>query len=348
MPLTVRQAVLLVGGRGTRMWPLTAAVPKGLLPVAGVRFLDLQVDQLRAVGIEEVFLAVGRAQLDAWKAYAAEREGVHLVVEDEPLDTAGPVRAVLDRLDDTFFVLNGDVIMEADLVGFLDRVDGGASGTLGLVEVADTSPYGVVVLDDVGRVERFVEKPPAAEAPASTVNAGMYVMTRRALAGFAPGPLSFERVVFPSLAADGDLAGVVIAGRWLDIGTPDLYLDCTGAFLRGDSTLYRGTEAFLVEGECSGETSGSWCWVGAGAAVHTGAVIEDSVVLPGATIGPGAVVRSAIIGWDASVDGGAMITGGTIVGPGASIGAGCELTGGMRVAPGARLEPGAVTFSPPE
>jgi len=323
-------------------------MPKGLLPVAGVPFLDLQIRQLAAAGIDEVFLAIGRLQLGEWEQFAAERNGVRLVVEDEPLDTAGPVRAALDDLDERFLVLNGDVVIEADLRGYLASAPPEAKATLGLVEVEDTSAYGVVVLDDLGVVERFVEKPPAAEAPARTVNAGLYLMTRSALAEYQEGPLSFERVVFPGLAAAGALHGVVIEGRWLDIGTPELFLDCTGAVLAGKTVLHRPESSHLVEGECRGVTSGAWSWVAAGATVESGAVVEESVVLPGAVIGENATVRRAVVGWDAVVGSDSTVAGATIIGAGASIGSGSELNHGMRIAPGASLDPGAVTFAPPE
>lgn len=346
--MTVRQALLLVGGRGTRMSPLTADVPKGLIPVAGVPFLELQLRQLGAIGIEEFLLAVGTHQLEAWEEFAARREGVHLVVEQEPLDTAGPVRQALDLLDERFMVLNGDVIIEADLAGYLAAVPAAAEATLALVEVDDTSAYGVVVLDADGMVEAFVEKPKPEDAPARTVNAGMYVMTRRAIEQYPAGRLSFERVVFPDLASRRALGGVVIDGRWMDIGTPELYLDTTGAVLRGATTLHTPPGPHLTEGDVRGTLGGSWSWVGPGATVAEGAVVEDAVVLPGASIGPDAVIRGAVIGWDAVIGEGAVVTGASMVGTGATIGAGTELDHGVRIAPGAVLRPGDVTFSPPK
>jgi len=346
--VTIHQAVLLVGGRGTRMWPLTATMPKGLIPVAGVPFVDLQVRQLAMAGIDEVFLAVGKSQLGAWETFAEQRSGVRLVVEDEPLDTAGPVRAVLDDLDDVFMVLNGDVVIEADLTAYLKAVRPEAKATLGLVEVDDTSAYGVVVLDDSGVVERFVEKPPAHLAPAKTVNAGMYVMTRPALENHAAGALSFERSVFPALAAERALHGVVMRGRWLDIGTPELLLDCTGAILSGATPLHHPSPPHLVEGDCLGTTSGDWSWIADGAEVETGAVVEESIVLPGARIERDALIRRAIVGWDATIGAGATVTGGSVIGAAAVVGSDTELDRGIRIAPGAHLEPGVVSFSPPE
>jgi mannose-1-phosphate guanylyltransferase len=345
--MTIHQAVLLVGGRGTRMWPLTATVPKGLIPVAGVPFLDLQIRQLVAAGIDEVFLAVGRDQLEAWQQFAADRDGVRLVVEDEPLDTAGPVLAALNDLAERFLVLNGDVVIEADLKSYLGAAGDDVKATLGLIEVEDTSAYGVVVLDTDGMVDRFIEKPPADQAPAQTVNAGIYVMTRAALADYGEGSLSFEQVVFPSLAAEGSLQGVVIEGRWLDIGTPELFLDCTGAVLGGATELHRPASSHLIEGTCRGNTAGEWSWIAPGATVESGAVVEESVILPGATVGANSVIRRGIVGWDAAIGNDSVVTGATMIGAGASIGSNVELDRGIRIAPGSHLDSGAVTFSPP-
>lgn len=346
--MTVRQALILVGGRGTRMSPLTATVPKGLLPVAGLPFLDLQIRQLAAAGIEEFLLAVGTHQLEAWEAFASERDGVRLVLEQEPLDTAGPVRQALEDLDDRFMVLNGDVVIETDLAAYLASVPAGAEMTLALVEVDDTSAYGVVVLDDDGMVEAFVEKPPMEEAPARTVNAGVYVATREAIGRYPAGRLSFERVVFPELAARRALGGVVIAGRWMDIGTPQLYLDTTGAVLTGATRLHAPAGPHLVEGEVAGSVGGAWSWVGEGAVVESGALVADSVVLPGARIRTGALIENAIVGWGADVGEHSTITGAAMIGASARIGVGTELDHGVRIAPNAVLGPGDVTFSPPK
>ncbi len=345
--MNVKQALLLVGGRGTRMWPLTAHVPKGLVPVAGLPFLDLQIRQLAEAGIGDVLLAVGQHHLAAWEEYAAGREGVRLVVEEEPLDTAGPVVEALATLDDRFLVLNGDVVVESDLAGFLSAAPDGAGGVLGLVEVDDPSDYGVVVLDEGGAVERFVEKPPRDQAPARTVNAGMYVLSKSALEPYSPGPLSFERVVFPDLASQGALSGKVVEGRWLDIGTPRLYLECTGTALLGATDLHRPDGPHLVEGSSKGTSAGAWSWVGEDSTVASGAVIEESVVLPGAEIGAGAVVQQSVVGWRARIGPETRVAGASLIGAGATVGAGCELDHGVRIRPDAELAPGDVTFAPP-
>lgn len=330
------------------MWPLTADVPKGLLPLAGVPFVEYQLRQLAAVGISEVFLAVGREMLGAWETYAATSPAgmtVRLAVEDEPLDTAGPIRAVLDRLEERFLVLNGDVVVEADLAALVGDT---GTATLALVEVEDTSPYGVVVTRSDGVVERFIEKPPTADAPALTVNAGMYALDRSALAQYPVGRLSFERVVFPELAAGGAMRAVVLSGRWIDIGTPSLYLAAHAWVHGGGSTLHRPNAPHESTGATiDGTTSGEWSWIGPGARVGRGAIVEESVVMPGATVGEDAVIRGGIVGYDAKVGSGAFVGGGAVVGARAIIGAGCEVDHGMRVAPEAALEAGSVTFRPP-
>ncbi len=330
------------------MWPLTATTPKGLLPLAGIPFIEYQLRQLAAVGVGEVVLAVGRHGLADWEAYVETHPlglTVRLAVEDAPLDTAGPVREVLDTLDERFFVLNGDVVVETDLAAVAAR---GNASTLGLVEVADTSAYGVVVLDAGGQVVRFVEKPPPESAPARTVNAGMYVLSRDDLANYPRGPLSFERVVFPDLVAAGRLSGVVLAGHWIDIGTPELYLAAHGLIHGGASALYRPPVPHVADGaEVAGTLGGEWAWVGPGASIATGATVADAVVMSGARIGPDAEVRGAVVGAGAVIGSGTRVTGSALVGSGAEIGAGCEIGHGMRVAPGASLEAGSITFRPP-
>jgi mannose-1-phosphate guanylyltransferase len=331
------------------MWPLTAATPKGLLPLAGVPFVEYQLRQLSAVGVEEVFLGIGRGMVDSWERFAATSPGgltVRLAIEEHPLDTAGPVRAVLDHLDERFLVLNGDVVIEADLQPL---VASSADATLGLVEVADTSAYGVVVIGADGVVEKFIEKPPTATAPARTVNAGMYALTRKAIAGYPEGPLSFERVVFPDLAAASRLRGVVLEGQWIDIGTPGLYLAAHRAVFAGGSALHRPAAAHESAGAVvAGRQEGSWSWIAPRVQVASGAIVAEAVVMSGAVIAEGAVVRGAVIGADAVIGRGAIVTGAAVVGGGARIGAGCELDHGVRIAPGATLEAGSVTFQPPQ
>ncbi|HSG80184.1 MAG TPA: NDP-sugar synthase [Acidimicrobiia bacterium] len=350
--MQVRQAVLLMGGRGTRMFPLTATTPKGLLPVAGLPFVDYQIRLLASVGVEEVFLAIGTHLLVAWERYAEGRDDpvVRVAVEEAPLDTAGCVVEILDRLDDRFLVLNGDVVLEADLAGFLAGAPDAAAATLALVPVADPSAYGVVVTGPDGYVDQFVEKPPPGTEPTNTVSAGIYVLQRSALEPYERGRLSFERVVWPALAERRRLAAVTIDGHWLDIGIPEMYLETTGAVLTGATTLHHpeGRHRVAPGAVMEGDHAGAWSTIGSGAVVERGAVIEEAIVLPGARIGSHAVVRRAIVGWDAVVGADAIVTGASMIGAGAVVGDGCELAHGVRIAPGAELQPGSVTFSPPK
>jgi NDP-sugar pyrophosphorylase family protein len=329
------------------MWPLTAEVPKGLLPLGGLPFVEYQIRQLAAIGVEEIVLTVGRSLVEAWADFAAgSPEDVHvrLAIEDEPLDTAGPVRAVLDSLDDRFFVLNGDVVLEADIAAV--AAGAGEFGNLGLVEVDDTGAYGVVVVGEGGLVERFVEKPPGEAAPARTVNAGIYALSRDALAPYPPGRLSFEHVVFPDLAAAGGLGGVTLTGRWMDIGTPTLYLDTHGVVMTGGSGVHRPPSSHVAPVGVA--PSGAWVWIAPDAAIAPGALVEESVVFAGASIGEGAVVRRAVIGPRARIERGVTVAGDSLVGADAVVGESCQLDHGARIAPGAVIGAGAVTFRPPE
>lgn len=334
----IRQAILLVGGRGTRVWPLTDTIPKGLLPVAGVPFIELQFRLLAEVGVEEVILAVGTDHAEVWQSYADSVASPEVVisVEESPLDTAGPVRAVVDRLDDRFLVLNGDVVLEGELAEFVTEAPD-LPAVLALVEVEDTSAYGVVVTLPNGRVERFIEKPPPGTAPVNTVNAGMYLMRPEVLRRYPEGRLSFERVVFPDLVEAGELGGRVIRGEWLDIGTGELYLATHDAVAAGKSRLVSFPP----------HSSSPWTWAHPTAIINEEAVVEEAVVLADARIESGAIVRRAIIGDGAVVESGATVTGASIVGAGSVVGSGCEIDRGARIAPGARLDPGSVTFSAP-
>lgn len=335
----IRQAVLLAGGRGTRVWPLTESTPKGLLPVAGVPFIELQFRLLAEVGVEEVILAVGTDYEREWQAYAGTVSQPHVVVsvEQTRLDTAGPVAAVRHLLDDRFLVLNGDVVLEGQLAEFVAGAPD-LPAVLSLVRVEDTSAYGVVITDEDGVVKRFMEKPPAGTVSTNTVNAGMYLMKREVLDGYPNGRLSFEHQVFPDLVSAGRLGGFVIEGEWLDIGTNELYLETHDAVAAGRSRLVRFPDP----------VPDPWVYIEDGAVVEPGATVAEAVVLAGATIAAGATVRRAVIGTGAVVEAGAVVSGASLVGEHATIGAGCEITAGARIAPRARLEPGSITFSPPQ
>lgn len=330
------------------MWPLTATRPKALLPVAGVPFVEYQLRSLARAGIEEAVLAVGRHDEAAWASYVAERREsprARLAVEDEPLDTAGPVTKILDELDDRFLVLNGDVLYEIEL-GDVVAAAPDADGVLVLSPVEDPSPFGVVVTGADGTVERFVEKPPPGTEPANTISAGIYLLRRSALSSWPQGRLSFERAVFPSLVAESRLAATIVAGQWMDIGTPEQYLAAHEFVISGESQLHRPHHPSGA-GELRGHRSGGWAWLEPGACVEEEATVEEAVILGGARIHSGAAVRRAVVGWDAEITSGTTVDDYSLVGEGCKVGPDCELRAGVRVAPGTVLGERAVSFSPP-
>ncbi|MBT8249117.1 MAG: NDP-sugar synthase [Acidimicrobiia bacterium] len=330
------------------MWPLTDTVPKGLLPVAGVPFIELQFRLLAEVGVEEVILAIGTSHESAWRTYAEGTTSpvVHLAVEQSKLDTAGPLVAVRDQLDDRFLVLNGDVVLEGSLGQFVEDAPD-LPAVLSLVGVEDTSAYGVVVTNDLGKVERFIEKPPPGTAPTNAVNAGMYLMSRSVFDAYDEGALSFEQTVFPSLVEQGLLGGVKIDGVWLDIGTPPLYLQTHRDVAAGNSRLVNMEPAHHgIGANVAGDLDGNWNFIGPGAVVEEGARVRESIVLAGATIRSGSVVEDSIVGWNAVVEN-ARISDTTVIGAGAVVGEGCELTAAVRIGPGSSLSARSVTFEPP-
>ena len=228
--------------KGTRLRPLTYTTPKPVMPLAGRPFLSFMLDWARAHGVEEVILSCGFMSDDVRRVLGDIYDGMRLryVVEEEPLGTAGPVRLAYDQgvLEERLLVLNGDVLTDMDLTAELDQHERtGARVTLALYAVEDTSSYGVVPTDDEGRVEAFLEKS-AGEPPTNRINAGAYVVERAVVAERIPAgrAVSFEREVFPALVGEG-LYGYSAAGYWIDIGTPQRYLEATWDLLAGRVAL---------------------------------------------------------------------------------------------------------------
>ncbi len=349
------KAVVLAGGLGTRLRPLTLTTPKQMLPVVDRPMIEHVLAGLARGGVDGAVLSLGYRPESFQAAYpGGVCAGVELsyAVEPQPLGTAGAIRfaAAAAGLDETFLAVNGDVISDLDVRRLWDSHRcWGAEATIQLVEVDDPSRYGLVVADDDGRVRSFTEKPQAAQAPGSAqvpgaaekpsvdegpgtaerpgparagwVNAGMYVMEPSVLDRIDAGrPVSIERETFPELAAAGTLWAVDGAGYWIDIGTPESYL-------AAQLDLIDGTRGPAVPG------------VAASADVDSGAAVERSVVMDGARVGPGAVVRNAAVQAAASVGPGAVVAD-SVIGPGAVVGAGARVTGGSVVGPGAAVEPG--------
>ncbi|MEO2125854.1 MAG: NDP-sugar synthase, partial [Acidimicrobiales bacterium] len=234
------QALVLVGGFGTRLRPLTLNTPKQMLPIVGKPMIEHVVEHLAAHGVTEVVLSLGFAPEAFQEAYP---DGVcaglplHYAIEPEPLDTAGAVRfAALDAgIDDTFLVLNGDVLTGLDVSALVERHQGfSAQATLHLTPVDDPSRYGVVSTDADGRVLGFVEKPAPGTAPTNWINAGTYVFEPTVLDHIAAGRrVSVEREVFPAMAQAGSLFAWESDDYWVDTGTPETYLQAQLDFLDG-------------------------------------------------------------------------------------------------------------------
>jgi mannose-1-phosphate guanylyltransferase len=311
-------AVLLVGGFGTRLRPLTLTTPKQMLPVAGPTMLERVVAHLAGHGVDRVVLALGYKADGFTEAYPDGRcAGVELVyaVEPQPLDTAGAVgfAAGVAGIDETFVVMNADVLHDLDLTELIEfHRATGAEGTIHLTPVDDPSRYGVVPIDAEGRVQAFIEKPPRDEAPTNWINGGTYVLEPSVLGRIEPGrKVSIEREVFPAMVADGTLFALERAGRWVDAGTPETYLQASLEYLDGTAA---SEPAIAPTANVAPDATIERSWVGGGTSVEAGAAIEHSLVLPGATIGEGVSIRHSIIGPRVVVGTGARINGLSVIG----------------------------------
>jgi mannose-1-phosphate guanylyltransferase len=326
------RAVILVGGFGTRLRPLTARTPKQMLPIVDRPMIERVVTSLASFGVTDAVLSLGYRPDAFLKAYPDDTcAGVtlHYAVESEPLDTAGAVRfAALDSgIDNTFLVVNGDVLSDLDvneLWAFHRR--SGAEGTIALTPVEDPSRYGVVPIDDDGRVEAFVEKPPAGEAPTNWINAGTYVLEPSVLDRIPSGRrVSIERATFPEMVADASLYALHSDAYWIDAGTPATYLQAQLDLVDG----HRGqAEAPVAPSASVGEGAQIvHSVVMAGCEVGPGAIIRDSALLPGAVVRRDAVVESTIVGAGSVVGAGARLSGLTVIGDDMKIEDGTELDG---------------------
>ena len=344
--MTEVQAVVLVGGEGTRLRPLTDTRPKPMMPLVDRPFVAHQLDHLRRHGIEDVVFSCGYRP-DALREFFGdgERHGVRLryVVDPAPLGTAGAVRNAGHLIHaDRILVFNGDILTDLDLTALLAQHERtGAEGTVALTPVDNPSAYGLVRLRDDRSVEEFLEKPsPDALRPGEPylINAGTYVLETPALLRIPDGvKVSIERETFPLVAAERALYGYPSDAYWRDIGTPDSYLDAhldvlSGAVATssptGDAYVGPGTEV------ADGAQVGPLASLGPGCMVEADATVDRSVVGPGGRIGPGASLRRAILGERVVVGEGAVLHDGVVVGDDASVPAGVRITGQVKVPTG--------------
>jgi mannose-1-phosphate guanylyltransferase len=306
------RAVILVGGEGTRLRPLTLVTPKQMLPIAGRPMIERVVEHLAEHGITEVVLSLGYRPDAFLAAYPdGHCRGVKLryAVEPEPLDTAGAVAFAAHEvgIDETFVVVNGDVLTGLDVTALIDfhRSRGGV-GAIALTPVEDPSVYGVVPTHPDGQVIAFIEKPPRHEAPTNLINAGTYVLEPSILDLIPSGRrVSIEREVFPALVAAGGLYAMASAADWIDAGVPATYLA---------ANLARAVDSIGVGGSIHELAQISGSVLGDRVAVGAGARVEGSLLLDGVSVANGAVVQGSIVGPGASIGERAMVTDLSVIG----------------------------------
>jgi mannose-1-phosphate guanylyltransferase len=315
------QAVVLVGGRGTRLRPLTNTRPKPMLPVLNRPMVEHIVGHLARYGVTEVVLSLGYrpdAFVEAYPDGRCTGVDLHYAVEPEPLDTAGAIRfAALDAgVDDRFVVVNGDILTDLDIRRLLAfPEDHGGEATITLQPVTDPSRYGVVPTAPDGRVTAFVEKPAPGEAPTNRINAGTYVLDQATLRRIPGGRrVSIEREVFPAMVADGALYAMDGDTYWIDTGTPAEYIQAHIDLMDG----HRGLPIPGLHAEAKVDPAAyvDRSAIGPGSVVEAGARVTGSVLLPGARVGSGAVVDRSVLGEGAEVAPGAQVTDYCVIGDG--------------------------------
>ena len=327
------KAVVLVGGAGTRLRPLTFTTPKPLLPIANVAFLERQLSWLERYGVDEAVLSLGYLPDAFIDHFSDERFGdmqLRFVVEHEPLGTAGGIRFAADGIDERVLVCNGDVLTDLDLSAFVDFHESrGAEATISLARVDDPSAFGVVPTREDGEVIAFVEKPLRDQAPTNWINAGTYILEPSVLASI---PLrlnvSIERETFPRmLERPGRLYAMRSEGYWLDIGTPTKYLEAQIDVLEGKvglpptATATEREPGVWIEPAAMIDANASLVapvLIGAGATIEPGARVASSVVGERATVGADAVIQDSVVFADTSVKSGEVLDG-VVLGPDARL-----------------------------
>jgi mannose-1-phosphate guanylyltransferase len=367
-------AVILVGGLGTRLRPLTDRTRKDMLPLVDRPQLAYTFDHLRRFGVTRAIVSCGYLPTQIQEHFGNRYGDLRLEfrIEEEPLGTGGAIRYAAEGIDEPFFALNGDSLRETDLDALVAfHRDRAGRATILLTPVEDPSRYGLVRVHADGRVLSFLEKPRPEEIDTDLINAGMYVLEPDVL-DLIPRDraVSIEREVFPELVEAGAVHGVALPGYWLDIGTPEAYLQAhrdvlernfvteVGDRLGSDYTLVAGDARTSPDARIvppvyvgpgaqigAGTRIGSLAVIGAGAVVGEGASIESSVVGAGASIGARTTVTTSIVGEQAQVGDDCDVRGLAVVGPGARVGDRNMLDHGMRIAADETIAAGAVSFA---
>ncbi len=365
------QAVILVGGQGTRLRPLTSNIPKPVVRLVDRPFISFMLEWLRGHGVDDVIMSCGFLADGVREVLGDGSQlgiGLRFVEELTPLGTAGALKLAEPMLDERFLMLNGDVLTDIDLTAQIAQHEStGARATLSLVGVEDPSAYGVVVLGEGSAVGDFVEKPSPEEAPSNLISAGAYVLERDILELIAPDRnVSIEREVWPALIGDG-LHGYVSDGYWLDIGTPKRYLQGTFDIIEGNvntAVCERLGENWLAVADgaevhgrvvppaviergvsvAKGAHVGSLAVLAQDVTVGAGSSVERSVVLEGTQIDEGCELRDCIVAAGCRIGAGTKIGGGAVLGEGVVVGARNVIARGARIFPGVQLPDGAIEF----
>jgi mannose-1-phosphate guanylyltransferase len=365
------QALILAGGEGTRLRPLTSTVPKPVVPLVDRPFVVFMLDWLREHGVDDIIMSCGHLASGVRNVLGdGSAFGVRLryVEEPRPLGTGGALKFAEPLLEERFMMLNGDVLTDIDVtaqIGQHERT--GAVATLALTPVEDPSNYGLVRTTNGGEVTEFVEKPAPDQIDTRNISAGVYVLERAVLDMLEPDrPASIERDVFPRLVGEG-LFGCVADGYWLDIGTPERYLEGTFDILEGTvstgvgdrmgqtylsvshtvENLGRIIPSAMVEARCRvGDSAriGPRVVLEQGVSVGDNTTIERAVVLQGSEIGANCTLRGCIVAGGVRIGDDCVIEGLSVLGEGVTIGAGNMISNGARIFPGVTLPDAAIQF----
>jgi mannose-1-phosphate guanylyltransferase len=318
------QALVLAGGEGTRLRPLTYTVPKPVLPLAGRPHIAYVIDWLRRHGVDDVIVSCGFLAEGMRRTLADLEPGVEIRYAEEPeaRGTAGAIRFAEDMLGDRFLVLNGDVLCDLDLTALIEQHERtGARATIALYPVSDPGGYGLVHRHEDGEITEFLEKPKPEQIDTDEINAGAYLLERSVLDLIPPGQaVSIERETFPRLIGEG-LYGIRLEGYWIDIGTPDRFLEANWDILerRIETVVSADLDGPMMVGEgCEISPDAELrppCVVGKNCHVGAGAVIERSVLLDGCVVEGEAMISNSILSAGVRVEEGARLDG-EVVGEG--------------------------------
>jgi mannose-1-phosphate guanylyltransferase len=358
------KAVILVGGEGTRLRPLTCNTTKAMVPVLNKPFLEHLFGYLKGHGIIDIILAMSYLP-QGIKGYFGDgtKLGVSLsyLVEEEPMGTAGAAKNAESHLDESFLMLNGDIFTDLDITAMIDfHRRKKAAATIAVTPVDDPTAYGLIETDADGRISRFREKPAREEVTTNTINAGVYVLEPDILAGIPPGKnVSIERETFQRLLEEREpVYAYSSTAYWLDMGTPEKYLRLNHDLLLGRAPVpinIRESGQSRIDPSATIEAPvliGEGCAIGPGATVkgpavlgpgcklEEGAIIEGAVLWNNVSVGRRAIARNCIAASHSQIHEESEVPDNCVLGDRAVVGRGSRLPQGTRIRPDKRIGPG--------